>query len=178
MSARGRSGFHPQAGIERRTGFRGCFMGSTSFERGCEAALRLYRGVSPNPGLSGGAPGGSAAGRLAGQGRRGRLAGFANLEDLGAAIRAHAFSSRAAILHGHLFGVLDFLLGPALHAIAFQSGPSLVCSRKRFGSLARFTPARRFPSLQPQIPEKCSGIVAELKGPEAACKGTRRRGGE
>ncbi len=46
------------------------------------------------------------------------LPGSTDLEDLRAALRAGSLSSRSAILHRDLLGILDFALGLALHAVA------------------------------------------------------------
>jgi hypothetical protein len=53
------------------------------------------------------------------------LAGLADLEDLGAAVGADAFGRRPPVLHGDLLGILDLLLGAALHTVSFHFSPSL-----------------------------------------------------
>ena len=73
------------------------------------------------------------------------LACLADLEDLGAAVRADAFGGRAAVLHRDLLGVLDLLLSPALNAIAFQilPPPSRVATGN---SWCQFNPLAASPS--------------------------------
>lgn len=49
------------------------------------------------------------------------LLAFTDSKHLGATFGANALSSRFSVLHGDLLGILDFLLGAALHAICFHS---------------------------------------------------------
>ena len=49
--------------------------------------------------------------------------GLADSEDLCAAGRADALCGGLAVLHRNLLGILDLLLGAALHAICLHRGP-------------------------------------------------------
>jgi hypothetical protein len=62
---------------------------------------------------------------------------FPDLEDFGPAIGADALDRRAAIFHGHLFGVFDLDLLPLFDAVTLgHNEPSF---RRRFGGSARVT---------------------------------------